>query len=293
MVLRDARDYQILFLSTFLVLGLSTRDWSFDPHRIGIAIATCVLTQLMIESGKLLFQNLWSQAEPSISSDPQPQWASLLNLRSPLITSLSLSLLLRTDHDTTMVLAGVAAIASKSLFQINGKHFFNPANFGIITVLLLTQDGWVSPGQWGEDLWFVLIFAGAGGVVLNRVGRWDTSVTFLGTYAALMALRTVGLGWTWDVWFHQLTTGSLLLFALFMLTDPRSIPDARQGRIIWSMAIALFTFILQTAFFIPTAAFWALFVLSPCTVLIDRWWRSDRFVWAPAQLKRVESFVHN
>ncbi|MEM7649692.1 MAG: Na+-transporting NADH:ubiquinone oxidoreductase, subunit NqrB, partial [Cyanobacteria bacterium P01_A01_bin.70] len=30
-MLRDARDYQILFLSLFLLLGLATRDWTLKP----------------------------------------------------------------------------------------------------------------------------------------------------------------------------------------------------------------------------------------------------------------------
>jgi Na+-transporting NADH:ubiquinone oxidoreductase subunit NqrB len=39
-----------------------------------------------------------------------------------------------------MALAGFAAIASKFVFQFGEKHFFNPANFGIIAVLTLTND---------------------------------------------------------------------------------------------------------------------------------------------------------
>lgn len=300
MLLRDARDYQILFLSTFLLLGINTRDWSLDPHRIAVAIAACVLTQWAIAGIRFLINPL-IRSETSSANDTvvphslatRSQWAAALNIRSPLITALSLSLLLRTGQDMTMVMAGMVAIASKSLLQIQGKHFFNPANIGIIAVLLFTPDGWVSPGQWGDDLWYVLVFAGAGGIVLKRVGRWDTSLTFLATYALLMAARSLWLGWTWDVWFHQLTTGSLLLFALFMVTDPRSIPNARPGRIFWSMAIAVLTFILQTIFFIPTAVFWSLFVLSPFTLLMDRWWSSDRFTWQPLQRLSLESPAHS
>jgi hypothetical protein len=43
------------------------------------------------------------------------------NIRSPLITALGLSLLLRADHWTTMVLAAVIAIASKFVFKIGYK----------------------------------------------------------------------------------------------------------------------------------------------------------------------------
>jgi Na+-transporting NADH:ubiquinone oxidoreductase subunit NqrB len=73
--------------------------------------------------------------------------------------------------------------------------------------------------------------------------------------------------------------GSLVLFALFMITDPRSIPDARAGRLIWAIAIGVFTFILQTQFLISSAIFWALFCLAPITALLDFVWPSIRFTW--------------
>ena len=178
-----------------------------------------------------------------------------------------------------MVIAAIAAIASKFLLQIDHKHFFNPANFGIITALSLTDGAWVSPGQWGEDWWYGLLFLGTGGLILQRIGRWDTTAAFLGAYSLMEAMRNLWLGWTWDVYLHRLMSGSLILFALFMITDPRSIPDSRMGRIFWSVAIAGLTFILRNYFFLPTAVFWALFVISPLTVLIDRIWSSPRFTW--------------
>jgi Na+-transporting NADH:ubiquinone oxidoreductase subunit NqrB len=200
-----------------------------------------------------------------------------VNWRSPLITALGLSLLLRVDHLPTMMLAATLAIASKFCLKVEHKHYFNPANFGIVAVLSLTQDAWVSPGQWGEDIWYSLVFLGAGGLVLKRVGRWDTTVAFLGSYALLEALRNLWLGWTWDVWGHRLMSGSLLLFALFMVTDPRSIPNARPARLIWAGAIALLTFILRNEFYLPNAVFWALFALSPFTLWLDKLWTAQPF----------------
>jgi len=69
------------------------------------------------------------------------------------------------------------------------------------------------------------------------------------------------------------------LFALFMLTDPRSIPNARVSRLLWAVSIAILTFILRNHFFMSTAVFWALFALSPLTLLLDWIWSSPRFVW--------------
>ncbi|MDZ8105240.1 MAG: RnfABCDGE type electron transport complex subunit D [Nostoc sp. DedQUE12a] len=266
MLLKDIRDYQILFLGLFLVLGIGTRDWTLRPELIAVAIATSLSTQLVLS----LVLGRWSFANNKAQS---------LNLRSALITSLGLSLLLRADHWTTMAIAVASAIASKFILRVGEKHFFNPGNFGIICALIFTDDAWVSPGQWGEEWWYGLIFAGTGGMVLQRIGRWDTTAAFLGAYSLLEAIRNFWLGWTWDVYWHRLMSGSLLLFALFMITDPRSIPNSRIGRVIWAICIAGLTFILRNYFFVSTAVFWALFILAPSTILIDFLWSAPRFSW--------------
>jgi Na+-transporting NADH:ubiquinone oxidoreductase subunit NqrB len=262
LMFQDARDYQICFLSLFLALGLCTKDWTLRPEVIISAIATALLVQYIA-----------SQTQ----ADDIPPWTA--SIRSALITGLSLSLLLRTDHWYTMAFAAAIAILSKFLIRVKGKHVFNPANVGVIAALVLTQDAWVSPGQWGQLGWYAFLFVGAGGIVLQRVGRWDTSAMFLATYGGLMLVRNAWLGWSWDVVFHHLMNGSLMLFALFMITDPRSIPDARVGRLIWAIAIGVFTFVLQTQFLISSAIFWALFCLAPVTALLDLAWPSIRFKW--------------
>ena len=275
-IFNDARNYQIAFLLCFLVLGISTRDWTLQLSLIVTIALTCILTQWLLAAVvEFSKQEDFSFNNYQVFTAPKV----LNSLLSAAITALGLCLLLRGNSYQTMILAGALAIASKFLFQFHTKHFFNPANFGIICALLLTNDAWVSPGQWGTDWWYLLLFAGFGGIVLKKVGRWDTSVIFLLTYASLEALRNFWLGWSWDVWGHQLTSGSLLLFALFMLTDPRSIPNATMGRCFWAIAIAIVTFILQDYFYLSSAIFWALFIISPLTILFDYVWSAPRFVW--------------
>lgn len=280
----DARLYQLLCLTLFLILGVISRDWTISAPHIGWIIVTCLSVQLI---------GTWARGAigPTLGSawaDAAMLKSLLSSLPSALITSLGLSLLLRADSWITLVLAGTAAIGSKFLLRLNGKHLFNPGNFGIIMALLLAPDAWVSPGQWGEEQWYVLVFVATGGLVLRQVGRWDTSIAFLLTYAGLEAVRNVWLGWTWDVWLHRLSSGSLWLFALFMITDPRTIPDARAARLIWAGAIALLTFYLRNVWFISTAPFWALFVLAPFSVLLDWRFPADRFDWADTAPKAVE-----
>jgi Na+-transporting NADH:ubiquinone oxidoreductase subunit NqrB len=283
MWLKDARMNQILFLSLFLLLNWATRG-TLQPTMMGVAIVTCLMTQTLMVVMTRAGTSVMPTGDDAINGaagDAVNQYGRevVASLPSALITALGLSLLLRVDHYSTMMLAGGVAIVSKFLLKINGKHLFNPANFGVVMALTLTQDAWVSPGQWGESGWYALLFLAAGGIVLNRVGRWDTTVTFLATYAGLEAVRNVWLGWTWDVWAHRLMSGSLLLFALFMITDPRTIPNARAGRIIWAIAIAWLTFILRNQFFVSTAVFWALFMLSPLSILLDKIWAMPRFEW--------------
>jgi Na+-transporting NADH:ubiquinone oxidoreductase subunit NqrB len=257
----DPRVYQIGFLGLFLLVGIGARDWSLQPTVVATAIIGCAVNQLIAKS---IFQ---------------PQENPLPSLQSALITSLGLALLLRTNHPTTMLLAATVAIWSKFLFCWDDKHFFNPANIGIVAVVTLTGDAWVSPGQWGEDGLYFLMFLAAGSLVLKKVGRWDTSVTFLASYAAMEAARSMYLGWTWDVWTHKMMSGSLLMFALFMVTDPRSIPNAKAARIVWSVAIAGATFILRNYYFVPSAVFYALFIMSPLTLILDTIWSAPQFSW--------------
>jgi Na+-transporting NADH:ubiquinone oxidoreductase subunit NqrB len=285
MLEQDPRNYQILFLSLFLILGIGTRDWTLRPDLILVLMVTCLLTQYI---AVCIFQNpqekllvLTTKENYSQNSGSKSaSYSKLSSLKSALITALGLTLLLRADRYSTMILAGSLAILSKFLFRVDCKHFFNPANFGIVAALVLTPDAWVSPGQWGDDGWYALLFAGTGGMVLKRVGRWDTTAAFLGSYALLEAIRNLWLGWTWDVFCHRLMSGSLLLFALFMVTDPRSIPNARISRILWAGCIAVLTFILRNQFFISTGVFWALFALAPLSVLLDYIWSAPRFSWS-------------
>ncbi|MEO1132956.1 MAG: RnfABCDGE type electron transport complex subunit D [Cyanobacteria bacterium J06639_1] len=273
----DARDIQISFLTLFLCLGVSARDWTLRWEAVGTAIAVSLLTQWVWRWRR----SRGFQSDPSQTTFECFRWRSLISVsKSALITSLSLCLLLRANSASTIAIAAVLAISSKFLIQVQGKHVFNPANFGIIAALLVTSDAWVSPGRWGAEAWLALAFVGAGGTVLRCVGRWDISAAFLGTYALLVSLRNVWLGWGWDAIAHQLSSGSLLLFALFMLTDPRTIPNARVGRVLWAGAIALASFVLSFGFYVQAAPFWALFAIAPLTPLFDRRWRAPRFAWS-------------
>ncbi|MBL1211402.1 RnfABCDGE type electron transport complex subunit D [Geminocystis sp. GBBB08] len=278
---KDARDYQITWLCLFLSVGIFFRDWTLQIQGIFLTILTCVLTQIILSSGSK-FTTLKTNFITINNQKSQELFINSLDfsgVKSALITGLGLSLLLRSNSLNILMLASFLAIASKFIFNYHQKHFFNPANFGIIVTIFLTKSAWVSPGQWGSDWWYLLLFTSTGAMVLNKVGRWETSAVFLSVYASLEATYNYYLGWNFDVLTHQLMSGSLLVFAFFMLTDPRSIPNAKNSRIIWAIVIGFLSFILKEFFYINSGIFLALFIISPLTILFDLIWKENRFRW--------------
>ncbi|MEM9050466.1 MAG: RnfABCDGE type electron transport complex subunit D [Bacteroidota bacterium] len=210
---------------------------------------------------------------------------SLHSLKSAMISGLGLCLLLKVDSLWVMVLAGVLTISSKYLFRFDEKHMFNPTNFGIIVTVLFDL-GWIDPGQWGQgDTTVALIFIGATGILL-RVKRWDLSVSFLTCLFLLEAVRVVlYLGWDWPVLFHRFESGTILLFAFFMITDPKTTPNSRRGRILWGLLIAALSFFLGQFLYLYEAPLIALFIISLTTPLLDSLFKAERFSWKPKTQK--------
>ena len=271
---QDARHFQILFLGIFLIYGTFQLQWDTEWARYSTLMGTCLVAQGVFIKWKKL---------------------PLTALKSAAITGLGLCLLLHATSISTMILAATVAIASKFLLRFKGKHVFNPANIGIIAALLLADDPWISPGQWGSGPALVFLVAAAGLMVLLRVGRIDTSVTFLVTFALLDLGRTVlYLGWGLDVWTHRLMNGSLLLFTFFMITDPMTTPNATKARIVWSMLIAIITFAISTFAYIHTAPIWALAVLCAITPILDVVFKGERFSWVAGKAvhRNMEAMIN-
>lgn len=261
----DARHFQILYLGSFLLFGLASLGWDLSVKNTLLTFGIVLAWQsLFIAVGK----------------------AHISSWRSALITGLGLCLLFRANDPTTIVLASSLAIGSKFFFRFKGKHLFNPANIGIIGAILLTQDGWISPGQWGSSVVFLFVLGALGSIVLLRVGRLDTTLTFLLVFVALEYGRTIlYLGWSHDVLFHKLSNGSFLLFAFFMITDPKTAPDHPIARKLWAIAIAITAFIMSHWLYIHTAPIWALFIITPLTALCDALMKGERFSWTLERLK--------
>jgi Na+-translocating ferredoxin:NAD+ oxidoreductase RnfD subunit len=74
-----------------------------------------------------------------------------------------------------------------------------------------------------------------------------------------------------------LQSGSLLIFAFFMISDPRTTPDSRLGRCVFAISVALLGHYLAFFMQMRPALYVALIALSPLTLLIDRVFPAERF----------------
>jgi len=118
-----------------------------------------------------------------------------------------------------------------------------------------------------------------GGIVTGKAKRWDVSLTLLGSYAALIFGRALWLGDPLTIPVHQLQSGALLIFAFFMISDPKTTPDARLGRVLYAMMVAILGFTIQFAFYNAAGIILALILTAPIVPFIDKFIPAGRYQW--------------
>jgi len=262
----DPRYFQVLFQLLFLSYGLSFLGWTADWVHYLISIGGALAFNYLAEGWR-------KKAWPAFCD-----WSSWG--LSALISAMSLCLLLKTGHWYTSLLAAFLAVASKYILRIRGKHIFNPSAFGIVATLLLTKDAWLSPGQWGNDAVLFFLAITFGTIVVTRVQKLDTSLAFLLTFLVLTWWRQVViLGWPLDYFLHSITTGSLLLFTFFMISDPRTSPDHPFARILWASLIAAAAFYLAAFKWKYNTSIWVLAAAAPLVPVLDRIFKARPFEW--------------
>ncbi|HEY1233828.1 MAG TPA: RnfABCDGE type electron transport complex subunit D [Candidatus Binatia bacterium] len=254
----DPRYYQIAVLLSLLLYGVGSLGFDVDRHDIALILGTVTGAQFLCT--KFLSR-------------------SAFDSRSALISGLSLCLLLRTNDSILTLFAAVISITSKFLLRWKGKHIFNPTNFGIVAMLALSGGVWVSPAQWGSQLQFAFLMSCLGGMVIHRTMRSDVSLTFISFYAGILFLRAVWLGDPWSIPVKQLQSGALLLFTFFMISDPKTTPDSRSGRMLFAFLVAAGAAYVQFALYRTNGLLWSLAVCSMLTPLIDRVSPGEKYQW--------------
>jgi len=269
---QDPRLYQIAVLGLLVAYGVVVLDFGIHWYNALAITATALTVQ---------FAGTRLTGLPSF--DP----------RSPMISALSLTLLLRTDFVLLAMAAAAIAIGSKFFVRFNGKHVFNPANVAIVSMMLLSDDVWISTGQWGNAAIGAFALACLGFIVLTRAKRAETTVTFLLAYAALLVARALWLGDPLAIPLHHIQNGALLIFAFFMISDPKTTPNTATGRIMYAMLVAGIAFAIQFVFYQPNGPILALIMSAPLVPVIDFLKRGRNYEWTvPRSNKPTIAYVH-
>lgn len=263
----DPRYYQISILSSLVIYGYTFLDFEIElPFALTVVVTA------------LASQYTFTKFLTDKTFDP----------RSCLISALSLCLLLRTGSLGVAALCAFITIGAKFTFRFNGKHIFNPTNFGLIAVMLLFENAWVSPGQWGSAAVAGFFIACLGFLVVNRAERSDVTWAFMFFYSLLLFARAYWLGDPLSIPLHQLQNGAFLIFTFFMISDPRTTPDTRQGRILFALLVALGAYYISYVMFEVNGLIWSLGFFALTVPVIDMLFPGSKYEWEKYRHKKIQ-----
>jgi hypothetical protein len=184
------------------------------------------------------------------------------------------------------------SILSKHLVRVGGRPLFNPSNLGLVVGFLILGSVVADP----QDLWWgplspaivaTLAVIVAGGVlVTTRQRLLPVAAAFYATFAGgtgVLAASGHCITARWHTgpvcdgsyWWVLVTSPEILVFLLFMITDPKTIPRGRVARVLHGVlvgtAATLFVAPQTTEFATKVAILAALVVACAARPLLERW----------------------
>jgi Na+-translocating ferredoxin:NAD+ oxidoreductase RnfD subunit len=249
----DPRLHLAAVITSLQVLGQAAFSFDLSIAQILVALGTCAVIEVAV----------------ALRRQRVILWPA-----SALLTGNGIAFVLRvpgTEHGDWWslhgwwVFAGTAAVAigSKHLIHHRGSHVFNPSNLGLVLCFLLLGPEHADPLAlwWGPmSPWMALalaIIVGGGLAILSRLGLLVMAVTFWLAFAAgigVLAISGHQMLARWhlgpitgvDFWRVLVFSPEVLIFLFFMITDPRTIPSGRRGRVVFAVGVA-FTAVLLIA----------------------------------------------
>jgi enediyne biosynthesis protein E4 len=222
-------------LFSYLLLGIFVLGFGRKPEQILAVMALAAFFEIVFSGfvrGKVVFP------------------------LSALITSLSLCILLNYTYSFRYLWIPVfVAIASKYVVTLRGRHFFNPALFGIVFSIVFLGDviSMAPAYQWygsAESAWVMGWFVLTAALLLFvfRIDRAVLALSFLFFFTLATAVRAYIMSHV--VHFETLFVGALTspafyLFAFYMITDPATSPPNRREQVMVGFCIAALDLVLH------------------------------------------------
>jgi Na+-translocating ferredoxin:NAD+ oxidoreductase RnfD subunit len=154
------------------------------------------------------------------------------------------------------VVAGLSLL-SKYVIRYRGAHVFNPSNIGLVIAFIVLGSTRVEP----LDFWWApltnpaMLVAYAvilgGGLLITRrlrllplaISYWLVLAAGLGVLAAsghsMVARWSFAPVTGFDYWRAIVASPEVMIFLFFMITDPKTIPQGRVGRVVFGALVAI------------------------------------------------------
>ncbi len=251
----DPRYVPPLFITFILLVGHLSYGILESYEQTAVAILTAIGTELLL--GRIFFK----------------KW---INLASAYITGISVGILIRSPALWPFALCSAISIMSKYVLRVNGRHLWNPSNFGICVLLFLAPETVSALSiQWGNFKWPLIVIWVLGSVIIWRAKRIHISATYVASFFVFAFVRSLITGHSWLAEIAPITGPMYQLFVFFMVTDPKTTVRSKTGQCIVVIIVAFVEFLLRLNEVIY-APLYALFLVGPVAMLIDIWWETHR-----------------
>lgn len=237
---QDPRWYILVFLAFYSVYAVNSPGFSRTSLQCVASIATCLGLDLFLQF---------------LRRGP------ILAPVSGLITSMGVLLLCDSPFVWPYAVVGALAILSKHFLKYEGRHIFNPNNFGIVVGLLfLSPYMTVVAGRWGGSVPGMIAIVVLGVLVVWKAGRLDIAACYIGSFLAGVILRHVLTGAAVVTLAAPFTGAAFQLFTFYMITDPMTTPAKTRERCVFGLVLGLLDNVLRHLH-VHNAPFFALFAL--------------------------------
>ena len=248
----DKRYLAPVLVTVVLVVGQVTFGFLESWGRTALAIGTAIGVELLLSRA---FTGRWP------------------HLASAYISGISVGMLVRSPAIWPFALCSAISISSKYLIRVDGRHIWNPSNFGIVAMLILASDTVASLSvQWGNNLLPMLVVWCFGSVIIHTLGRFHITATYVASFIAFAFVRSLVTGHPFLSEVAPITGPMYQLYIFFMITDPKTTVRSFPGQCIVAFLVAAVEAIFRLFEFVH-APYYSLFLVGPAANLIEIAWR--------------------
>ncbi len=264
----DARYGPPLLITSIILVSHVLYGVLESPWHTLAAIATAIVVEILLS---------------------QLTFGKFPHLASAYISGISVGILVRTPFFWPFVLCAAISVASKYVLRWEGRHLWNPSNFGICAMLFLAHDTLSTLSvQWDNRSWAMYVIWMIGAYTIYRLKRFHICATYVLSFLAFAAIRGMLTGHGFAIEVAPITGPMYQLFTFFMITDPKTTVKSRNGQILVAFCVAAMEMVLRTMQIYQGAIsddalralvtnvglhapYFALFTVGPVANAIDIW----------------------